>query len=319
MSGEEHMKFTWAFELVGPRAVSTLIVALQKSAIEKDNELVVVESELRDTFARLYGYTKDIVEHFNEPIRLLRKTGIIFVERRMESTEKVITARAGRTEFFVNKDILNVDSSNMEEVFKYVERKAYDFHIPFKIFVDVINTQTVTTDKEILRKMLSEKMLEWAREQRPEYYEKKKMEMEKRRKTIEEWEYPLAHFNVFLYIVEKAGLISQKGRYVEQIVKGKERKISYNEFKDYLLEEYRKFTKEHPNLLMVPVDELRNLMTRKLEINDETFEKMMQSFVLRNMGKITVYRQKTKEEETGLKMPDNVRVFAIVIVGGQLV
>jgi len=170
-----------------------------------------------------------------------------------------------------------------------------------------------------LRKTLSEKMQQWAKEKRPLYYEKKKMEMERRGKTIEKWKYPLAHFNAFLTIAEKAGLISQKGRYVERIVEGKERRISYNEFKDFLLEEYSKFIKEHPNLLMVSVDELRNLITRKLEISEETFEKMMRSFVLRNMGKITVYRQKTKEEEKGLKMPDNLTVFAIVIKGEQLV
>jgi hypothetical protein len=319
MSGEEHMKFTWAFELVGPRAVNTLIAALQESAIEKDNKLVVMESELRDTFARLYGYSKDIVEHFNEPIRFLRKSGIIFVERPMESAEKVISARAGVTEFCVNKDILNVDSRDMEDVFKYVARKAYDFHIPFKLLIDIVNKDTVLTDKEVLRKMLSEKMLEWAEEKRPQYYEKKKREMQKRGKTIDNWKYPLAHFNAFLAIAEKVGLISQKGRYVERIVEARERRISYNEFKDFLLEEYSKFTKEQPNLLMVSVDDLRNLITRKLEISEETFEKMMRSFVLRNMGKITIYRQKTKGEEKGLKMPDNVTVFAIVIKGEQLV
>jgi len=319
MSGEEHMKFTWAFELVGPRAVNTLIAALQESVIEKDNKLVIIESELRDTFARLYGYSKDIVEHFNEPIRFLRKTGIIFVERQMESAEKVITARAGVTEFYVSRDVLNVDSRDMEKAFKYVARKAYDFHIPFKLLIDIVNNETVLFDKEVLRKVLSERMLEWAKEKRQKYYEKKKMEMEKRGKTIEKWKYPLAHFNVFLAIAEKAGLINQKGRYVERIVEAKERRISYNEFKDFLLEEYSKFTKEHPTLLMVSIDDLRKLMTQKLEISEETFEKMMRSFVLRNMGKIMIYRQKTKEEEKGLKMPDNLTVFAIVIKGGQIV
>jgi len=319
MNGEEHMKFTWAFELVGSRAVNTVIAALQESVIEKDNKLVVKESELRDTFARLYGYSKDIVEHFNEPIRFLRKTGIIFVERQTESAEKVITARAGETEFCVNKDILNVDSRHMEEVFKYVARKAYDFHVPFKLLIDIVKKETVLTDKEVLRKALSEKMLRWAEERRLKYYEKKKMEMEKRGKTIEKWKYPLAHFNAFLAIAEKAGLITQKGRYVERIIEPKERRVSYNEFKDFLLEEYTKFTKEHPNLLMVSVDDLRKLITRKLEISEETFEKMMRSFVLRNMGKIAIYRQKTKEEERGLTMPDNLTVFAIVIKGEQLV
>jgi len=319
MSGEEHMKFTWAFELVGPKAVNTLIAALQESAIEKDNKLVVMESELRDTFARLYGYSKNIVEHFNEPIRFLRKTGIIFVEKQMESADKVITARAGGTEFCVNKDILNVNSRDMEDVFKYVARKAYDFHIPFKILIDIVNKETVLADEEVLRKMLSEKMLEWAKEKRPQYYEKKQIEMEKRGKTIEEWKYPLAHFNAFLAIAEKAGLISHKGRYIERRVGAKERRISYNEFKDYLLEEYSRFTKEHPNLLMVPVDDLQKITTRKLAIGEETFEKMMRIFILRNMGKITIYRQKTNEEEKGLKMPDNLTVFAIVIKGERLV
>jgi len=318
MIGEEHMKFTWAFELVGSRAVSTLIIALQKSVVEKEGKLVVMENELRDTFARIYGYTKEIVEHFNEPIRFLRKTGVIWIEKEVESAEKVITAKAGITEFCVDKDILTVDSRNMEEIFKYIAKKAYDFHIPFRMLIDILNNEAVIINKEVLRDMLSEKMLEWAKENRTQYYEKKKREVEKRRKPIEKWKYPLAHFNVFLAIAEKAGLISQKGRYVERTVKGKVRKIAYNEFRDSLLEEYHKFLKEHPRLLMVSIDELKGLIIRKLDINEEAFEKMMQSFILRNMGKITVYRQKSKEDETGLRMPDNLTIFAIAIKGEHL-
>lgn len=313
------MRFTWAFELVGPRAISTLIASLQKAAAEKNDKLVVLENELRDTFARLYGCTKEIVEHFDEPVRFLRKTGIVFLERHVDSAERAITARADSTEFSVKKDILNVDSNNMEEIFSYIATKAYDFHVPFKILVDVVNEETTTTDKEVLRKTFSEKMLQWARENRPQYYGKKKIDMERRRKTIDEWEYPSAHFNAFLSIAEKAGLISQKGRYIERTTKITERKIAYNEFKDQFLEEYRSYMREHPSVLIVPVDELRNLMTRKLEINNGLFDKMMQSLVLRNMSKITVYRQKSKEEENGLRMPDNVTVFAIVIAGEQLV
>lgn len=318
MNGEEHMKFTWAFELVGPQAINTLIKALQESVKEKNNKLIVIESELRDTFARLYGYSKRVIEHFNESIRFLRKTGIIFLEKQKESPEKVTVARAGDTEFYVSRDVLSVNLGDTKEVFAYVAEKAYNFHIPFRLLIDIINQEAVMVDREILRKMLSKKMLEWAKENRPKYYDKKKIEMENRGKTLEEWKYPLAHFKELLTIADKAGLIVQKGRYIEGVVESREKKVSYNEFKDFLLKEYNGYINTHPNVLMVPVDDLRDLMMRKIGISEKIFEKMMQSFILRNISRISVYRQKSREEEVGIKMPDNTTIFAIVIRSEQL-
>jgi hypothetical protein len=317
MNGEEHMRFTWAFELVGPKAINTLIAALQESAKEYNDKLTVTESELRDTFARLYGYSRSMIEHFNESVRFLRKTGIIFLEKQKESPEKVAVARAGATKFCVSKDVLSVNAWDIKDVFKYVARKAYDFHIPFKLLIDILNEGTSLIDKEVLREMLSEKMLRWAKENRPQYYEKKRMEMEERGKNIEKWKYPLAHFNEFLTIAEKAGLIIQKGRYIERVVGKKEKRISYNEFKDFLIKEYNEYIKEHPNVLMVPIDDLRSLITQKLEITKETFDVLMQSFILRNMGRIMVYRQRSKEEEVGIRLPNDVIIFAFTMRGEE--
>lgn len=311
MVGEKHMEFTWAFELVAPGLRTVLIAALQKSVTEKDGKLVVAKSELKDTFGKLYGFTKDVVKHFNESVRFLRKSGIISVEKGKETT-KVIVARKDQ-EFLVDEEIENIDVTSDRNIHKYIARKAYNFHVPFRFLIDIINKESGPVHKEVLREILSKEMLAYAMEGRPDYYEKKRNELKKRGKPVDKWKYPLPHFNVFLAIAEKADLINCRGIYVERAFLEKERKISYDQFKRTVLDEYNRILKEHPKILMASIDELRTSTCKTLKISEETFQKMMQALILRNMGKMTVYRQRAKESEKGLRMPDNLMIYAILI------
>ena len=311
MNGEEHMKFTWSYELVGPHTICVLINALQKSVKENDDKWIVQLDEFRQRFSKLYGFTKEVSsKHFNEPIRLLRKSGIIWIERGKE-TRNVISARAG-TEFEVHKDVLNVNVDNQQEVFNYVAKRTYDFHIPFKLLIDTINEHLNGIHKEVLREILSEKMLSYARTNYPDYFTK----IEKRKKP---WKYSLAHFNSLLTIAEKAGWISHKAGIIQKVSKEEEAKVTYGEFKNVILDEYNGIIKQNAKLLMVSIDKLRSSVCMRLKISEETFGKMMQTLVLRNLEKIKVYRQRADESEKGLLMPDNSRIYAITVKSENLI
>jgi len=314
MDGEEHMKFTWSYELVGPRAIAFLINALQKSVKQEDDKYVVHLDELRQKFSKLYGFTKEVSsKHFNEPIRLLRKSGIVWIEKG-KGTRDVVSARAG-TEFEVDKDVLNVDVDNEKEIFNYVAKRTYDFHIPFKLLIDTINEHSNGIHKEVLRETLSEKMLSYARINCPNYFADKKAGMEKRKKL---WKYSLAHFNSLLAIAEKAGWISHKAGMIQKVGVEEEAKVTYEEFKSVILEEYNRVIKQDIKLLMVSIDKLRSSVCVRLKISEETFGKMMQTLVLRNLDRIKVYRQKAEESEKGLLMPDNLRIYAIAVKSENL-
>ena len=317
MNGEKHMKFTWSYELVAPYTVSTLITALQKSAKKKDHKFVVQMDELREKFAKLHGFTKDASsKHFNEPIRLLRKSGIIWIEKGKETT-KVVSARSG-TEFEVDKDVLNVDISNEQEILNYVAKRTYDFHIPFKLLIDTIDEHPNAIHNEVLRERLSKKMLDYAKINRPSYFLKKKVEMEKRRKPVEKWRYSLAHFNSFLAIGKEAGWMNQKAGMIERIAQKEEVRVTYKEFKDIIHEEYDRIIKQDTKLLMVSIDILKHTVCARLKMSEETFQKMMQTFILRNLDKIKVYRQRAEETEKGLPMPDGLRIYALTMKSENL-
>ena len=317
MNGEGHMKFTWSYEIVAPHTIATLITALQKSAKKKDPKFVVQMDELREKFSKLHGFTKDVSsKHFSEPIRLLRKSGIIWIEKGKEMT-KVISARAG-TEFEVDKDVLNVDITNEQEILKYVAKRTYDFHIPFKLLIDTIDEHPNAIHKEVLRERLSEKMLAYAKTNRPSYFLEKKVEMEKRRKPIEKWKYSSAHFNSFLAIAKEAGWISRKAGTIERIAQKEEAKITYEEFKCIILEEYNRIIKQDAKLLMVSIDMLKASVCARLKIGEENFQELMQTFILRNLDKIKVYRQRAEKTEKGLPMPDGLRIYALTMKSENL-
>jgi hypothetical protein len=317
MNGEEHMKFTWSYELVGHNAIVVLIGALQKSAKEKDGRYVIRLDDSRQKFSKLYGFVKEVSsKHFNEPIRLLRKSGIIWIEKGKE-TRDVISARAG-TEFEIDKDVLNVDVDNEKDVFNYVAKRTYDFHIPFKLLIDTINEHSNGIHKEVLRELFSEKMLSYAKKNYPDYFADKKAEMETRKKPVEKWRYSLAHFKSLLAIADRAGWISHKAGMIQKARKEEEAKVTYQQFQNALLDEYNRIIKQDIKLLMVSIDKLRASVCKRLNISEETFEKMMQTLVLRNLDKIKVYRQKAEEREKGLRMPDNLRIYAITVKGENL-
>ena len=316
MNGEEHMKFTWSYELVAPGTIAVLIEALQKSVKKKDDRYVVQLDDLKEKFSKLYGFTKDVSsKHFNEPIRLLRKSGIIWIEKGKQTAD-VIKAGAG-TEFGVDENILNVDVTSEQKIFEYVAKEAYEFHIPFKLLITIINELTGPIPKEVLKERLSEEMLDYAKANRSDYFLEKKKEMEQRKKPVEKWRYSLAHLNAFLAIARKANWISEKTGKVQRVSK-KEAKISYSEFKEAVLEEYNKIIGRDVTLLMVPIDGLRSAICKKFQINEKMFDDIMRTFVMRNMSKITVYSQKVRENEKGLTLPDNQMIYSIAIKGEQL-
>ncbi|MDH5482324.1 MAG: hypothetical protein OEY22_05545 [Candidatus Bathyarchaeota archaeon] len=316
MSGEEHMKFTWSYELVAPGTIAVLIESLQKSVKKKDGRYVVQLDDVREKFSKLYGFTKDVSsKHFNEPIRLLRKSGIIWIEKGKQTAD-VIKAGAG-TEFGVDGDILNVDVTSDQKIFEYVAKRAYEFHIPFKLLITIINEYSVPIAKEVLKERLSEDMLACAKANRPDYFLEKKKEMEQRRKPVEKWRYSLSHLNALLAIAKKAKWISEEAGKVQGISK-KEVKISYPEFKGAVFEEYNKIIGRDVTLLMVPIDELKSSICKKFRINEKMFDYIMRTLILRNMGKIRVYSQKTKEDAIGLRLPDNTLIYSITLKGEQL-
>jgi hypothetical protein len=316
MNGEEHMKFTWSYELVAPGPIAVLIEALQKSVKKKDGRYVVQVENFRERFSKLYGFSKDVSsKHFNEPIRFLRKSGIIWMEKG-EKTTDVIRAGAG-IEFMVDENILNVDVTNEQKIFEYIAKRAYDFHVPFKLLIDVISEYSNPVAKEVLRERLSEEMLAYAKEKRADYFLEKKKEMEQRRKPVEKWRYSLAHLNAFLAIAKKAGWITEKAGKVQMLSK-KEVKIPYPDFKEEVIKEYNKIIGKDVNMLMVPIDDLRSSICKKLELSEKIFDDMMRTFIMRNMAKITVYTQKVKENERGLKLPDNQMIYSISVKGEQL-
>jgi hypothetical protein len=309
MSGEEHMKFTWSYELVGPNALMALVKALQKSVKERDDICVVQLDEFREKFSKLYGYAKTIsAEHFHEPIRFLRKSGVVWVERG-QRTRNVVSARSG-TELEVDKDILRVNIDNEKDIFGYIAKRAYGFHIPFSIFVDIVQEHSEGIRKEVLRETLSEKMLEYARTNYPEYFKEKQRKSERGGKT---WKYSLAHFNELLAVTEKAGWTTHENDTIKKASKGEEAKVTYEEFRNTVLDEYSRMMKGNPNLLMVSVDKLRSTVSPRLRISEKTYEKMMHILILRNLGRIKVYRQKAEEEEKGLIMPDGTRIYAVAV------
>lgn len=316
MIGEKHMAFTWAFELVSSGLMKEIVVALQKSVTEKNCILVVKKGELKDTFGRLHGFSRDAMKHFDESVRFLRKSGIIYIDKGAK-TYGLIRPKKNQ-EFLVDKEIENVDATSDRKIYQFIARKTYGFHIPFRLLIDIINRQSEPVHREVFRELLSKEMLKYAKDKKPNYYQKKKNEMKKRSKPVSRWKYPLPHFNVFLTLAEKVNQINREGIYVERVRVAKERKISYDQFKQAILEEYDRVLKRHPKILMASIDELKSSVCRKLDINEDTFQKKMLTLILRNMGKITIYRQRAKEREKGLRMPDNLIIYAILIKNGVL-
>lgn len=98
----------------------------------------------------------------------------------------------------------------------------------------------------------------------------------------------------------------------------KEVKIPYPDFKEEVIKEYNKIIGKDVNMLMVPIDDLRSSICKKLELSEKIFDDMMRTFIMRNMAKITVYTQKVKENERGLKLPDNQMIYSISVKGEQL-
>jgi len=170
--------------------------------------------------------------------------------------------------------------------------------------------------KEVLRETLSEKMLEYARINYPEYFKKKERKSESGGKT---WKYSLAHFNELLAVTEKAGWTTHENDTIKKASKGEEAKVTYEEFRNTVLDEYSRMIKGNPNLLMVSVDKLRSSVCPRLRISEKTYEKMMHILILRNLSRIKVYRQKAEEEEKGLIMPDGTRIYAVAVKSDNVV
>lgn len=314
MDGEGHMKFTWSYELVAPHTIITLITALQKSAKKKGHKFVVQIDEFRVKFAKLHGFIKDASSrHFNEPLRLLRKSGIIWIEKG-KGTTKLVSARSG-TIFEIDSDILNVDITNEQEVFNYLAKKTYDFHIPFKLLVDTMDEHPNAIHSEVLRERLSEKMLTYAKIHRPKYFLNKKIDIKKRGRP---WKYSLAHFNSFLAIIKEAGWINIKDGMIERISHKEEVKVTYEEFKNTIRQEYNKIINKNANILMISIDILEGVVCSRLKISKKSFQKMMQTLILRNLDKIKVYRQKAKKDEKGMHMPDGLKIYAVSIKSENL-
>lgn len=323
MTGEEHMKFTWSYELVAPGTITVLVKALQKSVKEKDGSLTAPLEELKDTFAKLFGFSKEAAsKNFNESVRLLRKSGVIWMEKGTETAD-VVSARPG-SEFRVNKGILSVDTTNDARIFEYVAARAYDFHVPFRLLIDILNSEPNPIHKEVLRERLSRDMLDYAKKNRSqyyqEYYKEKKLEMERRGKSAEKWRYSLPHLTSLLAIAAKANWISQNRNLVQGIrVEKKEPRITYTDFKKALVQEYDKVLSQDTSMLMVSVDRLRDSICRRFRMRAETFDNMVQTLLLRNMGKLTVYTQRAKESERGVRLPDGLIVYAIIMKNSGLV
>jgi len=322
MNGEEHMRFTWSYELVAPGTITVLIKALQKSIVEKNGNLAVQLEELKDTFAKLFGFSKEAAsKNFNESVRLLRKSGIIWMSRATQTAD-IVSARLG-SEFQVDEGILNVDTTNEVRIFDYVATRTYDFHVPFRLLIDIVNSEPKPIYKEILRERLSMDMLDYARKNRSEYfqeyYREKKLEMEKRGKPVEKWRYSLPHLNSFLAIAAKANWISQNRNTVYRTREEKEPRITYNDFKTAILQEYNKILGQDTSALMVSLDGLRHSICKRFRIRSDTFEDMARTLLLRNLSRLTVYMQKARECEVGVRLPDGSIAYAITIKNGSLV
>jgi len=280
------------------------------------DKYVVLIEDLRDKFSKLYGFTKDVSsKHFNEPIRFLRKSGIIWSEKGKETPDVVKLRPYMQLE--VDEGILNVDVTSDQKIFEYVAKRAYDFHIPFRLLVTTVNECPSPIAKEVLKERLSEEMLAYAEANRLDYFLEKKKEMKKRGKPVEKWRYSLAHLNVFLVIAKKANWLNEKTGRVQRISK-EEARISYGEFKQAVLEEYNTIIRRDVTLLMVSIDGLRSSICKKFQINEKMFDATMRTVVLRNMANLMVYSQKVRENERGLRLPDDRMIYSIVIRGEKL-
>lgn len=205
-----------------------------------------------------------------------------------------------------------------DEILDYIVKKMYLDTIAFKLMIDILKNEGYLS-KGKLKDKLTNQILEYAKKNNLEEYEKKQKKLKKHYKDISAWRYPEPSFNRFLRFAKGVGLVTINKRFVKlseeklnEILK-EPKEFTYEEFEKEFYETYDQLC-NMTNTIFQSIDKTRKRMCEKLGINEDLFNKYWIEVYERNPKKIQTFQSKIDENEKGLKMRDRL-IFKYRIIG----